>query len=829
MQCFEIAGYQTGLNTSTVDFLQPSDAFKELKNGYIYRQVLQSRQGFAQFATGAAAATTRVDSRGQVQPCFEVSNENVGNTAAAAAQSFSITDVPAKRDRLVISVPAQGKTITISYTTSDGDETFSGDVNTSGTNTIDWDTGAITVTFDTSLSAGDPILVTYCTTYSEQKTANTGAAPQAQTFTLAATPIVRKSIVVNAPTDGLTVTATWNAVSQTTDFTGDVDLGQPNSVNWETGAVTVYFDQTLSTGNLNITYSYYPSLRVMGIFEHIRPDNTTELLVIDTKYLYRFSGGEFTQVPFTSADAITDFNIQNNWDYVSGTTYPKKDFGERFVFTGRGMEDVYFYDGYGVKRFTNATDNPDYQAFATGDINKAYHVIYFGERLNFVAPTINNQFYPQGVLYSAIRNSAGNGDKFNTAGAGRLDADTGEFVSGATILGNVIALSFTRSFWILEKTRDAFNPYFIRRIPSQLGSDAPFGLTKYNEWAEAMGITGLVGTDAREAIRTDDKVPFFTRDNLDPGDMRLVYAGFLREARQFWFSYREYGSDLADENVQDKVLVHNYEEDTWAVYDMRLSCFGESKVGLDLTWNQISEAIKPEWARWDTTDEAFNEIGIEGSVQKTLAGDDEGFIYVLDKDFDDMVVGIVDITQTDPCVISLYGHAFKVGDEVVIQNVEGMTQINYDNYFNSERGRSIPITAVTANTITVDVDASLFSAYTGGGIVSKVIDFEALTIPLNPFRQDGLSCFISHVDVLITNNNGYCFIDLFENDSDVPYKEDVLMVPNAGLNKNRQWVRFTVNHEADFHKVRIRQKSVATQYLQTSMRLFLAPGGPTDA
>ena len=50
MDVYEITGYQTGVDRSGVNFLEPKDSFEQIQDGYIYRQVLQSRYGFTYFA-----------------------------------------------------------------------------------------------------------------------------------------------------------------------------------------------------------------------------------------------------------------------------------------------------------------------------------------------------------------------------------------------------------------------------------------------------------------------------------------------------------------------------------------------------------------------------------------------------------------------------------------------------------------------------------------------------------------------------------------------------------------------------------------------------------
>lgn len=56
------------------------------------------------------------------------------------------------------------------------------------------------------------------------------------------------------------------------------------------------------------------------------------------------------------------------------------------------------------------------------------------------------------------------------------------------------------------------------------------------------------------------------------------------------------------------------------------------------------------------------------------------------------------------------GHGTVKGDVVDLSGIGGMTELN---------GFSFPVTAVTGNTVTIDVDSSEFTAYTTGGTVAK--------------------------------------------------------------------------------------------------------------
>jgi hypothetical protein len=562
--------------------------------------------------------------------------------------------------------------------------------------------------------------------------------------------------------------------------------------------------------------------RVMGIFEHIIPaDNTKELLAISKNFLYIYVPGTdtFNQVPMAGSAPVGGFGIVSNGDYVSGTSYPFADGSQRFVFSGKGMSDIYMYDGTDVQSFT--LDNADYQAPASGAITRSTYVIWFGERLNLIAPYINNILQPQAVLYSGIRDTDGNGDKFNVPGSGMLSGDTYEFINGATIRGNTIAVNFNRSNWTLEKTRDAFNPYFFRKVPSVLGTDAGFSAVAWNDEVKSIGKTGIISTDGRESLRVDSKIPYFTADDIDANDFDLTYGGFDRTNSQFMFAYKSAAS--SDITTQDKVLVNNYEENTWSVYDQRFSCFGQTDKGQDLVWNDIYEVNNPSWARWDTTEEIWNKIGIEAATQKTLAGDDEGFIYELNADYDDYVVAITGITQAANAVITTVDQAFEVGDRVSITSVQGMTQINDENQFTYAT-----VTAATLTTITVNIDSTDYSAYISGGIISKIISFYAETIPFNPYRSEGRKCYVSHVEFLLDTNAGHLLVDVYEDEEESPFKADILLEPQ-GIEKAREWVTMTVNQEANFLTFVLKQESASVQVRQTSMRIHCSMGGLTSS
>lgn len=589
-----------------------------------------------------------------------------------------------------------------------------------------------------------------------------------------------------------------------------------------------------------------PNRRVFGIFEHFLPNGTKELLVVDANFLYKYNEGTgiFDIIPFGgSMAAYTGFNIStsSNDAYVSGTSYPSATNTGRFVFTSSafassGGSTIFFYDGANVLNYTSVVDNTNYVAPAGGALTGATYVIYFNERINFIVPVIGGITYNQGILYSGIRTTSGNGDKFTSPGSGLFQADTAQNITGATIRGQIIVLNFTRMAYTLEKTTDAFNPYFGRAVPGPLGTDAKFSAVTWDDDVESWGKTGILSCDGRRNLRIDDKIPYFTQDDVDQIEFNLTYGGFDRVNNQFLWSYKESEIELS---TQNKVLAKNYEEKSWSIYDQRLSVFGQTDVGLNLTWDDIDELDgNLSWAEWDTTEQIWDKIGLGKAVQKTLAGDDLGFIYDINQDYDDYFSSVSAITLGSTTTLTVAATGFLEGDLVAIAGVVGLENSEgdsgIDNY-DPDTGELIGplytvITATTTATTTdieINLDSSLLTAYTSGGNVSKPIDFIAETIPFNPYRSQGRRCYVGYIELLINTNVGQVFVDVYADQQETPFKQNVLMQPTVN-NQEYEWISMSVDQEANFLTFVFKQNSPSLQFQMTNLRIHCEPGGMTS-
>lgn len=73
---------------------------------------------------------------------------------------------------------------------------------------------------------------------------------------------------------------------------------------------------------------------------------------------------------------------------------------------------------------------------------------------------------------------------------------------------------------------------------------------------------------------------------------------------------------------------------------------------------------------------------------------------------------VTGITQANPAVVTCAAHGYTTGDRVLFASVGGMTEIN---------GYTARVTVINANSFSVDLNTTTFTAYTAGGTVAKVL------------------------------------------------------------------------------------------------------------
>lgn len=147
-QSFLIANYAMGLDRELQPWLLPNDAFVDLFDGYVYRGVTNKRDGYSGFANGLKSTYT------ESRMVHEIQNVSpaTGVIDGVNATFTWVLTTPVARGRVVITGSAP-----VQVLIDDGLGAFTGN----GTGTIDYTTGAVSITFTLPPAVASTVLLTY--------------------------------------------------------------------------------------------------------------------------------------------------------------------------------------------------------------------------------------------------------------------------------------------------------------------------------------------------------------------------------------------------------------------------------------------------------------------------------------------------------------------------------------------------------------------------------------------------------------------------------------------------------------------------------------------
>lgn len=139
----------------------------------------------------------------------------------------------------------------------------------------------------------------------------------------------------------------------------------------------------------------------------------------------------------------------------------------------------------------------------------------------------------------------------------------------------------------------------------------------------------------------------------------------------------------------------------------------DTVVAWNLTsWETDSTSVKFYWHKGMTAGYALTELCEDSSANRAITTSN-GFTPYSAASVNDAKETITGSTQANPCVLTVSSTSgWKAGNTVRIKDVAGMTELNGNLYKIKE--------ILTSTTLSLDVDASGFSAYTSAGTIYNV-------------------------------------------------------------------------------------------------------------
>ena len=548
-------------------------------------------------------------------------------------------------------------------------------------------------------------------------------------------------------------------VGQQFSVGADVFTVYQSGAMYSTGVATGTFNT--ATGAYTITGAdaltqifFYPTEPIMGITHYEKgPINEHTTYAFDTQFVYKSSGTDWIKdTTFTgpfhgdnkqffwsanylgaTADQIALFTT--NFNATVGATPPATD------------DPIYYYNGTVWADFSAYTKfNSDSDIVSSCKIIIAWknRLLLLNTMEKDIAPAITNIAHPNRVRYSHNGNPFSNNawlqrrqaigaDKAD--GGGYIDAPIEEQIMSAAMVKDRLIVYFERSTWELAYTGNPGLPFVWKAISSDVGCESTFSTVNLENDVVTVDTTGVYGCNGASISRIDRQIPdeVFSFLKSSEGTKRvhgikdffnnLIYWTFLDNASSTTHEY------------PDKILVYNYDNQSWSLYDDTITTFGYFEQSSDRTWASTGT--------WNTTD-TWGSYYRQGQSRRILAGNHKGYLFLVNNKHpkNAAVLPIADLTIAGTtATLSIPDHNLADNEFVKLED-NNITSTN--TIFRVIRD--------TADSIRL-IDPTFAGVYTGLGTLTKVSKIDIQSKDWNPYVKNGDRVYLARID-FCTKNTG---------------------------------------------------------------------------
>jgi len=585
-------------------------------------------------------------------------------------------------------------------------------------------------------------------------------------------------------------------------------LGTPAPL-LDTGAATVATYNT-TTGALVINGAaattpcfFYPAEPVMGL--RTREGaliNQEQLIAFDTQFAYERAAGAWRRL----GSAIwtgTDFNFFWSTNYRG--TNPYETF---FYVVNNTIADNIKYIPEGSSTWTNL--RPQLNSGGTNRFLETARIILpFKDRL-LVFNTVEDEngtdrSYPNRCRFSQ------NGDPTNattswiddTIGRGGfIDAPTKEQIITAEYIKDRLIVYFERATWEIIYTGDTSLPFRWQQINTELGCESTFSVIPFDKQVLGVGNVGVHSCNGVNVNRIDQKIPdeVFRIHNGNSGPERVYGIRDYYNELVYW----TFPDHTNNPTFPTRILLYNYRNQTWSFLNDSFTCFGYFQRTSDLTWATVGD-VYPTWSSWN---DPWQSGAIQSSFPDVIAGNQEGFVVILDngKSSNSQSLYITDM-NSGTNELTIIDHNLQLNEYVLVEEAQGITSLN-GTIFQVQQ-------IIDENTIILDTTFS--GTYTGGGKITRVSNFKALTKQFNPGTPVGKQFSIPYIDFLLNRTSeGELSVEYLLNTSsgDSIHEQSepgVLLGTNTLFTKEEEDTTFQQNQQQIWHRYYV---YVEAQFLQ---------------
>ncbi len=384
------------------------------------------------------------------------------------------------------------------------------------------------------------------------------------------------------------------------NFTGilEGDAGGSGSIDYLTGDWSITYNSNPGGGHaITAVYCYFPGNPVMGFHTYYSDSGTNQLIVQDTKRVNVYDPVTQKLSDLTETDEFTgedsNFFWYENWKNMS--------------FITNNVDRVKTFNGTVLADLLIDTDND-----TVNEVDTCLLIFAYKGHLVLLRVSEDGTPFPQRARWS---NSNSYTDWYGGS-AGFVDCPTVDWIMGADFIGDDLVVIFERSVWILKYTGDYTLPFEWQQVKSTEGCAATFSLMPFSDEILFLGPVSIMGTDALDIYNIDQKIPDFSLE-FNQSAFQYIYALVVEELKQVWLAFPSASSEL-----NDTVLIMNYEEGNFATFNFPVHCLGYYQIIEEPTWDQYD-------VYWDNLDMFWDDRSVQAGYPISLAGTHDGIIYQL--------------------------------------------------------------------------------------------------------------------------------------------------------------------------------------------------------
>ncbi len=590
-------------------------------------------------------------------------------------------------------------------------------------------------------------------------------------------------------------------------FTVNV-IGTPATL-LDTGSATLAtYDTTtgalvINGAALNTACFFYPAEPVMGLrTRELENINKEDIIAFDTQFAYERSGGGWERLG-------TAVWTGNNSDFFWSTNYRGTNPYEKFFYTVNNTNaDNIKYLPEGSSTWTNF--RPQLNSGGTNRfLETALIILHFKDRL-IVLNTVEDEggtdrSYPNRCRFSQ------NGDPTavatswidDTSGKGEfIDAPTAEKILSAVRIKDRLIVYFERSTWELVYTGNRSVPFRWQKINSEFGCESSFSVIGFDKTVLGVGNVGIHNCNGVNVSRIDENIPneVFKIHNGNDGPKRVYgIRDFFNEV-----VYWTFPDSVDNSTFPTRILLYNYQNNTWSIFNDSFTVFGYFQKSSDLTWATV-EDIYSTWNEWNNP---WGSPLFQSSFPDIVAGNQEGFVFVLDSGLSSNSQSLYITDMDAPTArLTVVDHNLHEGDYVLVEDAQGITTLN-DIIFQVEE--------VVSNSVIV-LDITFAGTYTGGGKLRRISNLKVVTKQFNPGTPIGKQFSIPYMDILLNRTEkGEISVDyLINTSSGDPIQDqvatDTLLGSNVLFTREEDSLPFEGNQTQIWHRYYIQTDA---QFLQ---------------